>query len=1572
MAMTVRQVWTPDPGLVKQVEEQFEGAINSYRALPTLIAEHAGLEESIRTGGYANRTLHELVQNAADAMSGDSGTVHDATGRVEIVLDTENRNLYCANAGRPFSASGFTSIMHAYVSAKRGDEIGRFGLGFKSVLAVSTAPQVFSRSISFEFNSPAAQTRLAAIGFAAKRFPVLRTATVIDPGTAFAEDSVLAELAGWATTIVKLPLVTGLDRLRREIEEFASEFLLFVSAVREVKLRILGPEGLETSHRSQDFGGGIFKIERPDGSGEEWIVENRMHEPSADARTEVGEAVSRKRVKVTVAVPKRHARLRIGKFWSYFPLVDNTSASALFNAPWSVNDDRTTLLENAYNREILATVAEMFVDLLPMLSRDDDPAGHLDYMPARGDEALSFGDRLLCAHVPRFAASRQLVPNASGTLIAATDLRPLDFAVDVNSEAHRAWISSPNTADDVPHWRCYTTPQRFTRLRQLFTEAVSGGGMDTARRDVKRALDSMSKRGLLTWLREWADGSDAVSAGRAFKFVTGYQRRADVENAKVIPTTAGLRALADRNVVFINQEEGVEIEGAVFVAADFLAQPGVDKALRDAGFRDLDPLAILNARLANVSASPGDEQFTKLWDAVLGLPVDRAAKVLSEHPTVVKVPTRDGGWAWPRRVFDLDESLGDGMTSRSLDRQRCLPDVAHRLGVIRGPVKEYPLDDEPCLDDYQEWVLEAVRSAQGPGERPVERLDFYPGKGPGPFSMLSVLRDAGASDRVREIWTVGLIAAGNPEWTCEDIDTGVTYQVQSPVRWAADQAGLLSSNLGFRPPADVVAPSLVRYEKLLPLLRGSAQGQVAAALELPDRLDAVPVRILKEALEADTFAPSIPNAVLVEFITAVCRVAYDNAAPPSIPARLKRTLEARPPSSVYLATTDEQEQYLSTRQKPYLRITGEQTTELVESVGCRTFEDSFTFSILVEGRQDPERIIDVFTGLRGAYGADAVNSATVARAIQIAKRVTTEDGVEDQSLDFHRDGPALFVRSDADERRMLRFVNEAFGLGLTNAELDQVLKTGLDHRLEALRLEAKAASTDADRLDVYFGPDDLREALPRRLWQALEAQGLVDNRTSVAELFLTVFGSDSVKQLRELFQMAGFPDVPNQWAGGAATISWLRRMGFGTEYAGQREIRKDDEFIVDGAVRLNPLHDFQQEISRQLRDVLTSREANGRHKKAMVELPTGAGKTRVATETVLRLFIDGSLRGPVLWIAQSMELCEQAVQTASTVWRGLADERPLAIGRLWDGNTVHEPDTEFSFIVATDAQLDVLRDAPEYEWLSRPAAVIVDEGHRAGGSERYTRILGWLGVAGRGWDRPLAGLSATPFKGTSESATIALASRFGNQRLEAFAGDAYRQLAARGVLARVKHEVLSGVEFVLQPEERAEATKRRTLSRSVLDRVGQDHERMSILVNHIMGLDRDWPVLVFTPNVLSAQVLAATLRYRGVEAAAVSGQTGRQQRSDIIRRFKDRRIQVLTNCDLLIQGFDAPGVRALYIARPTLSPNAYIQMAGRGLRGPENGGKEECLIVDMADNFGDVSDWLGYREYEHLWKEQGA
>lgn len=1566
--MSSRQLWVPDETLEREVGQHFARAIASYQANRHLVSEHANHEESIRVGGYADRTLLELVQNAADATTGADD---ESAGRIEIVLDPDHKVLYCANAGRPFSATGLTAIAHAHLSSKRGDEIGRFGLGFKSVLAVSDRPQVFSRSVSFEFNSPMAQAAITKIDPSAKRHPVLRAPLTVDAAAAFDADPVLADLATWAATIVRLPNAHGLDRLRQEIETFPSAFLLFAPGVREIRLRLLGSEPFETVHTSKAYGDDVYKIEAPGEEGDEWIVVHEMHAPSPKARAQVGHAVSRPKVRVSVAIPLRYSRQRRGRFWSYFPLRDQTSASALFNAPWSVNDDRTTLLPNDYNREIVATLSGVFVRALPRLSTPDDPGAHLDYMPARGREALSFGDELLCAHVPRLSADIALVPDARGELRRAGELRPLDYSTsEVEAVIHREWTESPNTGDDVPHWRCYTSAQRVDRLRRLSAASISDGPVDGDDRDMKQTLEKLPKRGLLTWLREWADGADVVSAVRAFKFVVANPSRAGIDRAKVIPTTDGLRGLADRDLVFLRQEENAEVEGAVFIRPDFINRSGVEEGLRRAGFRALDPLAILNARAAGLTSASDEEQLSKVWEAALEVPVAEAAKALARYPAAVKVPTQDGGWAWPRQVFDLEVGLGEDWKSRILDRRRCLPQVAARIGVITGPVNDYLTDDEPFFEHYRSWVLTQLNAARGAGERPIDNIELLPGAGPGPFSILVMLRDAAASQPLRESWTVQLLQANDTEWTCEDLDTGTVTRVLSPARWAVDCAGLLRTDRGYRSPSGVVAPSLLRYARLLPLFQGPRP--VVDALQLPSDLAAVPASVLKEALDAQVFPPGLDDAVLAEFIEAAARIAYPGARPPNVPARVSRTIEPRPPNSVYLATTDEQRNFLFNRQRPFLHVTEEQAERIIGAVGCRRFEDSFSFSMLIEGRRSSERVVDVFTGLRVLVDDPRIDHAVITRAVQITKRVTTEDGVEDQTLDHHLDGGELIVGDDAEERQVLALINTAFDLRLNNAELDGVLKVGLDHRLEALRNEARAAASDPERLDIYFGPDDLRDVLPKGLWSALERQALVNDRTSVGDLFLTVYGSDSIRQLADLFRQEGFSDVPRAWSGGAPTISWLRRMGFGPEYAGRRSTRRPDEFVVPGAVMLDDLHDFQERIKGELAQALLERNEGGRHAKVMVELPTGSGKTRVATQTVLELFIDGSLQGPVLWIAQSQELCEQAVQTWMTVWQGLRDERPLTLGRLWDSNTVQEPDTEFGVVVATDAKLDTLLNDPEYDWLRQASAVFIDEGHRAGESERYTRILSWLGIAGREWQRPLVGLSATPFRGTSESGTDALSSRFGKRRIRAFEQDAYERLAEIDVLARVDHEVLQGGTVELHPDEIAEVRAQRRVSSAVLDRVGRDQDRMTTLVDHIIGRDPSWPVLVFTPNVISAQVLAATLRYRGVEAASVSGQTGRQERRDIIERFRRDELRVLTNCDLLIQGFDAPGVRALYIARPTFSPNAYIQMAGRGLRGPANGGKPRCLIVDVADNFGDVSDMLGYRAYEHLWQEHQA
>lgn len=1570
--------WNPDPALVSHVEDSYRRAMGSYRANPNLVREHANLEESIRVGGYANRTLTELVQNAADALVGNSRTELYSSGRIEVVLNEKTGTLYCANAGRPFSADGLTTLLHAYLSSKRGDEIGRFGLGFKSVLAVSDKPEVFSRSISVAFKSEQAEREMRALSPSAKRVPALRTATPIDANEQLAIDPVLRELAEWASTVVRLPNLRDVDRLSNEIRNFATEFLLFATAVREIRLRIIGSSGYETTHRSHPVGDGWYTIETPEGASSEWLLLDAMHQPSLEAQKEVGEAISRDRIKVAVAMPRDPNPRFLGRFWSYFSLDDKTSAKAYFNAPWALNDDRTTILPNAYNDEILQKVSEMFVHALLRVAVPNDPGKHLDYLPARARETYSHGDTVIRNRVPALAASLPLIPDAEGNLVLSRELKPLNLNTMFPSpedgirleDIHKLWQSSSNTGSDVPHWSTYKGRDRPVRLREMFVSSYSNGDPDISDSAARSLLNSSPNRSLAAWMREWANGGELRGAADALilaaKYVNVYD---ELESVRIIPTNQGPRSLADRKSVFLEAEEGVEIGDAPFVIPEFLAQRAAREVLERWHFRVLDPVTRVEARLSQLTADSDTAQQEEAWQSLRTLPPQDAIRAAKRRGDMLRAPTRDGDWRWPSQVIDLPIEAGEYARTSLLDSSRCIPEVAHALGTPNRPTADFALSDEPLVEEYRSAVLDLINFKRGPGERNTELIDFNREMGPGPVSGLEILQRSGAPEQMRIQWTISLLALPDHEWVAEDLDTGKTYSVPSPLKWAVERAGLVQSTWGPRAPRDVVAPSLLKYRGFLPLLRVE-KTSIAEKLSLPKELEEVNPGILREGLSQELYPSTVDDHVLEEFIVATCTRSHEGHVPDRLPARNGRIIESVPASSVYIATSGEEAEFLNTKGKFFLYVSPDSAQIIAATAGARRFAEVFSFSTIIEGTLESEAILDIFTGLRNSPATRRIGSASIVRVIHVVKRVTTPDGVEDQSLPWIVQDGDLIVGRGLDDLGVLMALNEAFELGLSNFELQEVLQAGINEQLEELRLEALAATSDEERLETYFGDDDLMDRLPTGLWEALEKQGLVDRHSSVAELYLKVYGTDSIKLLRDAFRDKGFSDVPQKWTSGTATITWLRRMGFGPEHAARSPQPQQRQFTVPGAVVLGNLHDYQRDIRQKLRDVLTLIEPDGKHLKAMVELPTGAGKTRVASQTVLELFIEGKLSGPVLWIAESQELCEQAVQTWSYVWRGLGDQRPLTLGRLWEGNEVDEPDTDFSMIVATDAMLAVAKDNPAYEWLREPGAVIIDEAHRAGSSERYTALLDWLGVAGRGWARPLIGLSATPFKGGADSTGV-LARRFGNRRLAAFTGDdVYKQAADKGVLARVKHEVLTGVDVDLHSSEVEEVNRFRRVSHSVLDRIGKDQHRLSMVAEHISCLDPDWPVLVFTPSVLSAQVLAAMLRYRNISAAAVSGQTGRQERRDTIRDFTDGEIRVLTNCDLLTQGFDAPGVRALYIARPTFSPSAYIQMAGRGLRGPLNGGKEECLIVDIADNFGALNDFLGYRDYEKLWLEQ--
>lgn len=108
--------------------------------------------------------------------------------------------------------------------------------------------------------------------------------------------------------------------------------------------------------------------------------------------------------------------------------------------------------------------------------------------------------------------------------------------------------------------------------------------------------------------------------------------------------------------------------------------------------------------------------------------------------------------------------------------------------------------------------------------------------------------------------------------------------------------------------------------------------------------------------------------------------------------------------------------------------------------------------------------------------------------------------------------------------------------------------------------------------------------------------------------------------------------------------------------------------------------------------------------------------------------------------------------------------------------------------------------------------------------------------------------------------------------------------------------------------------------------------------------------IAFTASVDGAHALAARFRDEGVSAASVSGETPADERARILGAFRKGEIQILANCQVLTEGFDAPGTSCVLMCRPTKSDSLYLQCMGRGLR-PVAGRAmegEDCLILDFV------------------------
>jgi len=139
----------------------------------------------------------------------------------------------------------------------------------------------------------------------------------------------------------------------------------------------------------------------------------------------------------------------------------------------------------------------------------------------------------------------------------------------------------------------------------------------------------------------------------------------------------------------------------------------------------------------------------------------------------------------------------------------------------------------------------------------------------------------------------------------------------------------------------------------------------------------------------------------------------------------------------------------------------------------------------------------------------------------------------------------------------------------------------------------------------------------------------------------------------------------------------------------------------------------------------------------------------------------------------------------------------------------------------------------------------------------------------------------------------------------------------------------------------------REFSSTSIDAAMDDKTIYGDAIKHYKQLADGEQAIAYCHNVIASKNLADEFKQQGINAVHLDGKTKKSERDEIIQKFRDKEIQIITNCDIIGEGFDVPDCSTVIMLRPTESLSLFIQQSMRGMR--YRPGKTS-IIIDHVDN----------------------
>jgi superfamily II DNA or RNA helicase len=345
--------------------------------------------------------------------------------------------------------------------------------------------------------------------------------------------------------------------------------------------------------------------------------------------------------------------------------------------------------------------------------------------------------------------------------------------------------------------------------------------------------------------------------------------------------------------------------------------------------------------------------------------------------------------------------------------------------------------------------------------------------------------------------------------------------------------------------------------------------------------------------------------------------------------------------------------------------------------------------------------------------------------------------------------------------------------------------------------------------------------------------------------------------------------------------------------------------------------------------IADTRRALRHHRRVLLQLPTGGGKT-VISATMMG---NAASRGMRSWfVVHRRELIDQTSRTLEAVG---VPHGFIAAGMP---PRYREP--------VTLCSVQTLRSRAErlIEHYGAPDLVVWDESHHCAAGT-------WGKVAALLPNAFHVGLTATP-------------ERLDGKGLDGMfralvPGPSVRWLIEQGYLAKYR------VWTHTPPDLSGVRTRGADYDPAALGAVMSDRFLLGDCVQHYLDICGGKQAIAFCVSVEHAIATRDAFRAAGVVAEELDGGADGRTRREVIKAFREGKIKVLTSVDLFGEGFDLPELTAAILLRPTKSLGLHLQQVGRALR--TSPGKDFAIILDHAGNIAEH----GLPDEEREWSLQG-